>query len=65
MQNYLEEMRNITEVVLEVQFICLDVASRYSKYFVELLKLIHAKFPNVREHGDRRDGRRVYVLKQE
>ena len=50
--------------MLQVKFICLDVASGYSEEFVELWKLMHAKFPNVRERSDRRDGRRVYFLKQ-
>lgn len=49
--NHLEEMKSIIVVVLRVRFICLDVANCYSEWFVTLLKLIHAKFPNIREHS--------------
>lgn len=49
--------------MLQDQLICLDVAKGYFEGSADLLKLIHAKFPNVREHGDRRDSK-VYFLKQ-
>ena len=38
-------------------FIFLDVANVYFEEFLDLVKLMHAKFPKVKEHSDRRDGR--------
>ena len=50
------------KAALQIMFICLDAANVYFEEVLDLVKLMHAKFPKVKEHSDRKDGRWLYFL---
>ncbi|TFK09129.1 LIM homeobox transcription factor 1-beta [Platysternon megacephalum] len=42
----LDKLTSILEAIPLIKYICLDVANGYSEHFVEVVKTVHAKFPN-------------------